>query len=139
MSKRQSSVRAYGVLIEDGRILLVRSSNPRHEPPLWWLPGGGIHFGETPEVTVLREFHEETGLVVRSPTLLLVTSDLRRRENGDQIFTVRISYVVEPDGGELAHEVDGTTDRAGWFGLDELDALHLADYAHGAIAAAQAK
>jgi 8-oxo-dGTP diphosphatase len=139
MSKRQSSVRAYGVLIEDGRILLVRSSNPRHDPPLWWLPGGGIHFGESPETTVLREFFEETGLVVRSPALLLVTSDVRRRENGDQISTVRISYTVEPDGGELAHEVDGTTDRAGWFALDALGALHLADYAHAAIAAAQAK
>src|ERR1700690_216908 len=99
MSKQHTSVRSYGVLIAAGRGALVRSPNPRHDPPLWWLPGGGIHFGETPESTVLREFHEETGLVVRSPTLLLVTSDLRRRENGDQISTVRISYLVEADGG----------------------------------------
>ncbi len=139
MSKRHSSVRAYGVLIDAGRIVLVRSSNPRHDPPLWWLPGGGIDFGESPESTLLREFREETGLVVRNPELLVVTSDMRRRDNGDQIHTVRISYTVEHESGELTHELDGTTDRAGWFELGDLAALHLADYAHAAIAAAQAK
>lgn len=139
MSKRHSSVRAYGVLIDAGRIVLVRSTNPRHDPPLWWLPGGGIDFGESPETTLLREFREETGLVVRHPELLVVTSDVRRRDNGDQIHTVRVSYTVEQDGGELTHEVDGTTDRVGWFALDDLGTMHLADYAHSAIGAAQAK
>lgn len=139
MSKRSSSVRAYGVLVEDHRVLLVRSSNPRHDPPLWWLPGGGIDFGESPESTVVREFQEETGLRVRDPHLLIVTSDLRRRANGDQIHTVRVSYTVTPDGGDLTHEVDGTTDRAGWFALDALGDLHLAEYAVIAIGAAQAK
>lgn len=139
MSKRHSSIRAYGVLIDAGRIVLVRSSNPRHDPPLWWLPGGGIDFGESPETTLLREFREETGLVVRQPELLVVTSDVRRRDNGDQIHTVRVSYTVEQDGGELTHEVDGTTDRVGWFALDDLGTMHLADYAHAAIGAAQAK
>jgi len=132
-------VRAYGVLIDAGRIVLVRSSNPRHDPPLWWLPGGGIDFGESPESTVLREFREETGLDVRNPELLIVTSDVRRRDNGDQIHTVRVSFTVELTGGELSHEVDGTTDHAGWFPVDDLDDLHLADYALVAIAAAQAK
>ncbi len=132
-------MRAYGVLIRDGRIVLVRSSNPRHDPPLWWLPGGGIDFGESPETTVLREFREETGLEVGDPQLLIVTSDIRRRDNGDQIHTVRLSYTVALSGGELSDEVDGTTDQAGWFSLDDLADLHLADYALVAIAAAQAK
>jgi 8-oxo-dGTP diphosphatase len=139
MSKRQSSVRAYGVLLEAGRVLLVRSSNPRHDPPLWWLPGGGIDFGESPETTLLREFREETGLAVRDPELLIVTSDLRRRTNGDQIHTVRVSYTVTLDGGDLTHEVDGTTDHAAWFDLGALGSLHLAEYAVTAIGAAQAK
>lgn len=137
--RRSSSVRAYGVLVEAGRVLLVRSSNPRHDPPLWWLPGGGIDFGESPEQTVLREFAEETGLVVHDPRLLLVTSDVRRRDNGDQIHAVRVCFTVTRAGGDLTDEVDGTTDRAAWFELARLGSANLAGYARDAIAAAQAK
>lgn len=139
MSKQHTSVRSYGVLIDQGRVALVRSSNPKHTPSLWWLPGGGIDFGEAPEDTLVREFFEETGLVVRDPALLGVTSDVRRRDNGDRIHTVRILFTVELAGGELRHEVHGTTDHAAWFDLDELAELNVADYARNAIESAQAK
>src|SRR3984957_13695620 len=139
MSKQHTSVRSYGVLIDAGRVALVRSSNPRHNPPLWWLPGGGIDFGEAPEDTLLREFHEETGLLVRHPVLLGGTRDVRRRDNGDKIHTVRILFTVELAGGELHHEVHGTTDHAAWFELAELENMNIAEYAQAAIASAQGK
>ena len=139
MSKQHTSVRAYGVLVHDDKVALVRSSNPHHVPPLWWLPGGGIDFGESPEDTLLREFVEETGLEVKDPVLLGVSSDVRRRDNGDRIHTVRIIYRVTKAGGELQHEVHGTTDHAGWFELAALDTLNLADYARASIVDAQAK
>ena len=139
MSKQHTSVRAYGVLIDGDRVALVRSSNPRHVPPLWWLPGGGIDFGEAPEDTLVREFHEETGLLVRDPTLLGVTSDVRRRDNGDKIHTVRILFTVSLAGGELHHEVHGTTDHAAWFALDDVATTNIAEYPQAAIAAAQEK
>ncbi len=139
MSKQHTSVRSYGVLLDNDRVALVRSSNPRHVPPLWWLPGGGIDFGEAPEDTLIREFAEETGLEVTNPQLFTVTSDVRRRDNGDKIHTVRIIYSVELAGGELHHEVHGTTDHAAWFDLGELETMNIADYARAAIAAVQAK
>lgn len=139
MSKQHTSVRAYGVLIHDASIALVRSSNPRHQPPLWWLPGGGIEFGEAPEDTLVREFREETGLLVRDPQLLGVNSDVLRRDNGDRLHTVRILYTVDYAGGELSHEVHGTTDHAAWFELSALTSINIADYARRAIEAAQAK
>lgn len=136
MSKQHTSVRSYGILVHDGRVALVRSSNPHHDPPLWWLPGGGIDFGEAPEETLVREFEEETGLVVHQPSLLAVSSDVRRRDNGDRIHTVRILYTVDLHGGELRHEIHGTTDHAAWFALEELTTLNVADYARAAIDAA---
>lgn len=139
MSKQHTSVRSYGILVHESRVALVRSSNPHHDPPLWWLPGGGIDFGEAPEETLVREFEEETGLVVHEPTLLTVTSDVRRRDNGDKIHTVRILYTVALKSGELRHEIHGTTDHAAWFALEELVELNVADYARAAIEATQPK
>jgi 8-oxo-dGTP diphosphatase len=139
MSRQHTSVRAYGILIDNDRVALVRSSNPRHVPPLWWLPGGGIDFGEAPEDTLIREFREETGLEVNNPQLIGVTSDVRRRDNGDKIHTVRIIFSVDLAGGELHHEVHGTTDHAAWFDLGDLETMNVADYARAAITSAQGK
>lgn len=132
-------MRAYGILVEDDRVLLVRSSNPEHVPPLWWLPGGGIEFAETPHDTLRREFAEETGLLVRDPELLEVTSDLRRRANGERLHTVRIIYRVARDGGELRDEAHGTTDRAQWFPLAEAVEMNLAAFARDVLTRLYAK
>lgn len=139
MSKQHTSVRAYGVLIDHDRVALVRSSNPRHQPPLWWLPGGGIEFGESPEDALVREVFEETGLLARDPQLLAVSSDVRHRDNGDRLHTVRVIYRIDLAGGTLSNEVHGTTDHAAWFDLASLSDVNLADYAREAVAVAQAK
>jgi 8-oxo-dGTP diphosphatase len=133
MSKQHTSVRAYGILIRDGEVLLVRSSSPLITPPLWWLPGGGIDFAESPEETLLREFREETGLAIKDPVLLDVASDVRRRPNGDRIHTVRVLYTVSLIGGNLRDEVVGTTDAAKWFEVQKLSDVNVAEYAARAI------
>lgn len=48
-----------GVLLLDGKVLLVR--NDRDE---WELPGGRMELGETPEQTLAREFEEELSIYV---------------------------------------------------------------------------
>ena len=137
--RQRTTVRSYGVLVDDGRVVLVRSSNPHHDPPLWWLPGGGIDFGEAPEDALIREFAEETGLIVNDPQLVGVTSDERRRDNGERLHTVRILYAVRLTGGSLRDEAEGTTDLARWFQLDEVSAVNLADYARRALELLQSK
>lgn len=71
-----------GVVIEDGRTLLIR----RGSEPLrgqWSIPGGTLELGESLEAGVARELLEETGLEVRIVDLIEVF---------DRIFT-------EPDAG----------------------------------------
>ncbi|MBA2531546.1 MAG: NUDIX domain-containing protein [Nocardioidaceae bacterium] len=42
--------------------MLTRASGLSMFPGRWWLPGGGIEFGEAPMRCLVREFMEETGL-----------------------------------------------------------------------------
>lgn len=50
------------ILIDDGRILLLRRADHRSFPGMWCLPGGHIEDGETPEECCRRELAEETGI-----------------------------------------------------------------------------
>ncbi len=55
--------RASAVVLRDGgqSVLMVRHRR-RDGTEYWQLPGGGVHNGEKPEHTALRELREETGL-----------------------------------------------------------------------------
>ncbi len=139
MTRQSTTVRAYGVLVHNEQVLLVRASNPAISPPLWWLPGGGLDFAETPEEALRREFEEETGLLVSDPELRDVVSDVRRRANGERIHTVRVIYTVRLAGGRLRDEHAGTTDRAQWFSLTELDDVNIADYTRQALSSVLGK
>ena len=60
---------AYGLLERDGRLALVRVTLAG-KAPFHDLPGGGIDPGETETQALVREFGEETGLVVEAGTLI---------------------------------------------------------------------
>jgi len=56
---------AMALVERDGRVLLLRRSpNDRSFAHAWCFPGGRVDPGETPEVAVMREVAEETGLRV---------------------------------------------------------------------------
>ena len=64
-------IRAASILIENGRLLLVKQevTATRH----WALPGGRLEAGETISQCITRELKEETGLDCRVRKLLYVT------------------------------------------------------------------
>lgn len=112
---QRTRIAAYAVIVDDERILLCRISAAL--PNLagrWTLPGGGLDFGEEPAAGMIREVQEETGLVVEPGEVAHVDSFVR---NHDDRVThhVRIIYRARFTGGELRHEVAGTTDRCEWW------------------------
>ncbi len=133
--------RAYGVALRGDEVLLVRASRHSNAPGLWWLPGGGIDWRESPEDALVREVREETGLTVRDTELLMVRSDVRTRDNGDVVHTIRVIYTITVSDDELVHEIDGTTDLAAWVPLGRVVGdvsstaapLELAPYSREAI------
>ncbi len=126
MEKRRR-IGAYGIARDrDGRILLVRSSPRSDNPGLWVLPGGGLDHGEDPNLGVVREFWEETGLEIAVTGLREVFADVAGFPGRDVVMHHdRIIFDVEAAGGELRGETGGTTDLPAWFAPEELDDLEL--------------
>ncbi len=113
MSPSAPAVGVGGVLIHQGRVLLVR----RAKPPLegrWLIPGGTLELGETLAEGLVREMLEETGLRVRPGPLLLLFDRIER--DGDR---VRYHYVI---ADYLCELVSGTLQA----GSDALEAAFVA-------------
>ena len=64
-------VRLTGILVEEGRLLIIRQDMP--DGRQWYLPGGQLEPGETIEKGIIREMREETGLEVAMEKLLAVS------------------------------------------------------------------
>ncbi len=85
---------AFGVVDRDGRIALVRVQK---DGQTWYdLPGGAIEAGETAQQAVVREFGEETGLVVETREAFaeanqyFVNSDGEALNNHCTFFALRL-------------------------------------------------
>lgn len=65
-------VRVSGICIKQDSLLLVKHSGLGKKGILWAPPGGEIHFDETAQEALIREFKEETGLDISVDNLLFV-------------------------------------------------------------------
>jgi ADP-ribose pyrophosphatase YjhB (NUDIX family) len=121
-----------GVLVRDGRVLLIR----RGKEPLrgrWLIPGGSVEWGETLEQAVVREMEEETGLQVR-PTEVLAVVD--RIEPGDPApyHYVIVDFLCEYVSGR--ERAGSDADELAFVAPGELPAFDLPEKALAVVAEA---
>jgi 8-oxo-dGTP diphosphatase len=131
----RTRVAAYAVARDgDDRILLCHIAPSVGVGDIWTLPGGGLDFGEAPEVAVLRELAEETGYVGELDGLADVSDRLFHDADGaDRMHAIRVLYRVRIVGGELRDEQEGSTDTCRWFTPSEARGVRLGELARQAL------
>ena len=126
MRPRHPQVGVGGVVVWDGRVLLVR----RAKPPLegrWSIPGGTVELGETLEQALVREMAEETGLEVE-PLEVLTVFDRIEREGAEVAFHhVIVDYLCRRVSGEARAASDAL--EVAWATADELGRYDLTEKA----------
>jgi 8-oxo-dGTP diphosphatase len=140
---RMQRVAAYALVVRDEAVLLTRNSTRGPHPGLWNLPGGGIEHGEAPADAVVREVAEETGLACTVGDIVTVDNTTLRGTapsgRDEKLHSVGIVYdaTVSPAAEPRVVEVDGTTDRAAWVRLADVEsgATPVYDTVRAALAA----
>lgn len=118
---------------DEGRVLLARHVHSGH----WGTLGGGVEPGESPREAAVREFHEESGLLIQECELIGAYGGpefVIRYASGDLTAYVTILYGARRATGTISlqadelHEVDWLDeDRAMSAGLSPDMRLMLPD------------
>jgi ADP-ribose pyrophosphatase YjhB (NUDIX family) len=88
-------VRVTGIVIEDGRLLLLNQDTDTGRS--WSLPGGKLEDSETLAEALVREMKEETGLDVEPGRLLYVCDHLP----GNGTHVVHMTFKARRTGGTV--------------------------------------
>jgi 8-oxo-dGTP diphosphatase len=116
-------VAAYGVCIEDDKVLLAHCKPLRGRQAAWSLPGGRVEHGEDPIEAVVREVAEETGCDATVERLLGVDSrqiPAHEAVNGSEHQNIGIFYQVRITGGQLRPEPNGDVTESIWAALADV-------------------
>ncbi len=110
-----------GILVyKDGKFLLGRrhddadkADSELHGEGTWTMPGGGLHFGETPEECAIREVKEETGIDIKSIKVITFQND---KVEDAQFITIGL-FSDDFEGEPKVMEPDEIVEWQ-WFDID---------------------
>jgi 8-oxo-dGTP diphosphatase len=127
----ESRLAAYALIVDDRDRVLLALWNESDEP-LWTLPGGGVELNETVEEGAVRELREETGYDIELGRVLgvatiVIPPEERTVARSGWFRGIRVVFDATIVGGELRHEVDGSTDEARWIPLTDVPDLPRVD------------
>ena len=74
MEEIRPRVRVAGVLIENGKILLIQ--HHKEDKKYWLVPGGGVDWGESTSEALIREYKEETNLDIEVESFLFLSETI---------------------------------------------------------------
>lgn len=132
---RRQRVAAYAVLTDaQDRVLLVKAAP--EDSGRWFLPGGGVEFGEDPEAGLRREVEEETGQIVGDLHLDRVLSDVGEVK-GTGLHSVRIIYrATLAEERPLRNEAPGgSTVEVHWIPREDVAGMDMAPFVPRALEA----
>jgi ADP-ribose pyrophosphatase YjhB (NUDIX family) len=131
----RSRYAAYGVCVDEGRILLTRIWDNDPGAGKWTLPGGKIEWLEDPVDAVHRELWEEAGLAGEIVRPLGVDAKVFPPWRGhDEMHAVRFVFEVRATGTPRVMEVGGSTVDAAWFDISEAKEMDTTTLVHSALA-----
>ncbi len=120
MSAIQKPLRlsAGAVVIDRGRLLLVRHGAAHHGQDFLVPPGGGVEGDESIPQAAVRETREETGLDARPGKLLFVEDMVSSKKR-----VVKFWFLCTLAGGELLVSREAAGEgvvEVGWYGVKDL-------------------
>jgi len=116
--EREQRISAGAIVIQEGKILLVRY-NDRHGKSFLVGPGGGVLIKESTAKAAIREVKEETNLEVSYGKVIFIEDLLANRHRITKIW-----FLCNLVGGKLTKTQDATNEGivdVGWYRRDRLN------------------
>ncbi|MGV7930374.1 MAG: NUDIX domain-containing protein [Spirochaetota bacterium] len=94
---KNTRVRVAGVLVEDGRLLLI--AHKKKKDVYWLLPGGGVDYGESLAGALKRELREELSIEVEVHDIAFICDSIGP---GLERHIVNICFFCSREAGDLS-------------------------------------